>query len=147
MACGTTALQVVAADPVRIWRRSCHHPCSPPCFSPIGDKPSRIYTDTNPPHVDSSHFATALATIVGAPVERGGTITMLNNGDEFVPALLDSIAKAERTINFAVYIWAEGEFSDRLLAHSKPGSAPASPSAYCSTGWAASRCPTKTSKR
>ena len=40
---------------------------------------------------------------------------MLNNGDEFVPALLDSIAKAERTINFAVYIWAEGEFSDQLL--------------------------------
>jgi cardiolipin synthase A/B len=84
-------------------------------FLPIGDKPSRIYADTTPPHVDSSHFATALATIVGAPVESGGTITMLNNGDEFVPALLDSIAKAERTINFAVYIWAEGEFSDQLL--------------------------------
>ena len=32
------------------------------------------------------------ATIDGAPVEHGGTITTLNNGDEFVPALLDSIA-------------------------------------------------------
>ena len=44
---------------------------------------------------------------------------MLNNGDEFVPALLDAIAKAERTINFAVYIWAEGEFSDQLLARTR----------------------------
>ena len=53
---------------------------------------------------------------MGAPVEHGGTITMLNNGDEFVPALLDAIAHAERTINFAVYIWSEGTFSDQLLA-------------------------------
>jgi cardiolipin synthase A/B len=85
-------------------------------FMPIGDKPSRIYTDAPPPSVNDPHFATALSTIVGAPVERGGTITRLNNGDEFVPALLDAIAHAERTINFAVYIWSEGTFSDQLIA-------------------------------
>lgn len=85
-------------------------------FLPLGDKPSRIYTDSPPPSVDSAHFATALATIAGAPVERGGTITTLNNGDEFVPALLDAIAHAEQTINFAVYIWSEGTFSNQLLA-------------------------------
>ena len=85
-------------------------------FFAVGDKPGRIYTDTAPPPVDSAHFSTALSTIVGAPVERGGTITMLNNGDQFVPALLDAIAHAERTINFAVYIWSEGAFSDQLLA-------------------------------
>ncbi len=85
-------------------------------FFAVGDKPGRIYTDTAPPPVDSAHFSTALSTIVGAPVEHGGTITMLNNGDQFVPALLDAIAHAERTINFAVYIWAEGTFSDQLLA-------------------------------
>ncbi len=85
-------------------------------FFNVGDKPGRIYTDTAPPPVDSPHFSTALSTIVGAPVEHGGTITMLNNGDQFVPALLNAIAHAERTINFAVYIWAEGQFSDQLLA-------------------------------
>ena len=84
-------------------------------FFAVGDKPSVIYTDTTPPPVDSPHFATALSAIVGAPVEDGGTIEMLNNGDEFVPALLDAIGKAERTVNFAVYIWSEGEFSDQLL--------------------------------
>ena len=85
-------------------------------FFAVGDKPGRIYTDSAPPPVESPHFSTALSTIVGAPVEHGGTITTLNNGDEFVPALLDAIAHAERTINFAVYIWAEGTFSDQLLA-------------------------------
>ena len=84
-------------------------------FFSVGDTPSRIYTDAPPPPVDSPHFATALATIVGAPVEHGGTITTLNNGDQFVPALLDAIDKAERTINFAVYIWSAGEFSNQLL--------------------------------
>ena len=52
---------------------------------------------------------------MGAPVEGGGTIHILNNGDEFVPALLESINQAQRTINFTVYIWSEGTFSDQLL--------------------------------
>jgi len=85
-------------------------------FFAVGDKPGRIYTDAASPPVDSPPFSTALSTIVGAPVEHGGTITVLNNGDQFVPALMDAIAHAERTINFAVYIWSEGTFSDQLLA-------------------------------
>ena len=68
-----------------------------------------------PPSVDSPDFATALGAIVGAPVEGGGTVQILNNGDEFVPALLESIDQAQRTINFTVYIWSEGTFSDQLL--------------------------------
>jgi cardiolipin synthase len=85
-------------------------------FFVVGDKPERIYTDSPAPGVDSPHFATALATIAGAPVEHGGTISTLNNGDEFVPALLEAIANAERTVNFAVYIWSAGTFSDQLIA-------------------------------
>lgn len=84
-------------------------------FFAVGNKPGRIYTDTTPPAVDSADFATALGAIVGAPVEHGGAISILNNGDEFVPALLDSINHAQRTINFTVYIWSEGTFSDQLL--------------------------------
>src|SRR6185503_18277072 len=85
-------------------------------FYLVGNEPARVYTDITPPPVESPHFATALAAIVGAPVEDGGAIAMLNNGDEFVPALLDAVGRARRTINFAVYIWSEGEFSDRLIA-------------------------------
>ena len=84
-------------------------------FFAVGYKPARIYTDSAPPGVDSADFATALSAIVGAPVEGGGTVHILNNGDEFVPALLESINQAKRTINFTVYIWSEGTFSDQLL--------------------------------
>src|SRR5688572_14658120 len=84
-------------------------------FVGIGTKPSRVYTDSAPPAIDSPDFATALGAIVGAPVEGGGAIQVLNNGDEFVPSLLDSINNAQRTVNFMVYIWSEGAISDQLL--------------------------------
>lgn len=84
-------------------------------FFAVGHKPARIYTDSTPPSVDSPDFATALGAIVGAPVEHGGAVQLLNNGDEFIPALLDSVGQAQRTINFTVYIWSEGTFSDQLL--------------------------------
>jgi cardiolipin synthase len=84
-------------------------------FFAVGDKPARIYTDSDVPPVESPEFSTALAAIVGAPVEQGGAIAILNNGDEFIPALLASIDQAQRTINFSVYIWSSGEVSDRVL--------------------------------
>ncbi len=85
-------------------------------FFAVGDKPSRVYTDAPAPPVASLEFATALSNLVGAPVNQGGTITILNNGDEFIPALLGAIEGATRTINFSVYIWKDGRFSDRLLS-------------------------------
>jgi cardiolipin synthase len=84
-------------------------------FLVVGHQPARVYTDVPVPSVDSPHFATALAAVAGAPVERGGTVEVLNNGDEFLPALLQSIHGAKRTINFSVYIWSDGEFSDQVL--------------------------------
>ena len=41
--------------------------------------------------------------------------TILNNGDEFFPALLQSLNEATRTINFSVYIWSSGEVSTQVL--------------------------------
>ena len=84
-------------------------------FFAVGNKPAHVYTDAPPPSVDSPDFATALGAIVGAPVEHGGSVQILNNGDEFFPALLEAIDQAQRTINFTVYIWAEGTVSDQLL--------------------------------
>ena len=84
-------------------------------FFAVGDKPARIYADSDLPPVDSPHFSTALAAISGAPVEHGGTVQILNNGDEFVPALLQSLNDATRTINFSVYIWSSGEISTQVL--------------------------------
>jgi len=84
-------------------------------FFAVGDKPSRIYTDREVPSVNSLEFATALAAQVGAPVDHGGQIRILNNGDEFYPDLLQSIRNAKHSINFSVYIWKDGEVSDLVL--------------------------------
>src|SRR5438094_540196 len=62
-------------------------------FFAVGDRPTAITTDGPGPAVASVEFATALSALVDAPVDRGGTVTILNNGDEFLPALLDSIRR------------------------------------------------------
>jgi cardiolipin synthase len=84
-------------------------------FFAVGDKPSRITTDREVPPVDSLQFATALGGLVDAPVEHGGSLSILNNGDEFFPDLLQSIRNAKRSINFSVYIWKAGQVSDQVL--------------------------------
>jgi len=85
-------------------------------FLPVGNQPARIYTDAEVPPVDSPHFATALSSLAGAPVEHGGDISILNNGDEFVPSLLQSLNQATTTIHFSVYIWSSGEISKQVLS-------------------------------
>src|SRR5947207_578605 len=64
-------------------------------FFAVGDRPTTITIDEPAPPVDSLEFATALSALVDAPIDRGGTVTVLNNGDEFLPALLDGIRSAK----------------------------------------------------
>jgi len=85
-------------------------------FIAIGNKPSAIWTNAPVPPVESVAFSTALAELVRAPIDRGGAVTILNNGDEFEPALLRAIRGARHTITFSVYVWKDGKFSDRVLA-------------------------------
>jgi len=84
-------------------------------FFALGDQPSRIYSRTPLPAVDALEFSTVLSNLVGAPVDEGGTITPLDNGDQFIPVLMTAIEHARQSINFSVYIWKDGAFSDRLL--------------------------------
>lgn len=85
-------------------------------FFRVGHAPEEITTDAPVPDVTTPRFTAALAQLTGASVDRGGAITVLNNGDEFLPALLESIGSATRTVNFSVYIWNDGPFSDPILA-------------------------------
>lgn len=84
-------------------------------FFAVGDKPRRIETDVQVGPVDSADFLAALAHLVNAPIERGGTVRILNNGDETLSALLESIRSARRNINVSVFMWKDGEFSDRVM--------------------------------
>jgi cardiolipin synthase A/B len=84
-------------------------------FFGVGRSPQNVVTSAEPAPVQTPEFAVALARLVGAPIERGGTIEMLKNGDEFVPALLQALDGAKSSINFSVYIWEDGALSDRIL--------------------------------
>ncbi|MEX2584617.1 MAG: phospholipase D-like domain-containing protein [Gemmatimonadota bacterium] len=80
-------------------------------FSSIGERPSDA-DQVGSCRLDSIDFLLALAGVINAPLHRGGTARLLNNGDEFFPAMLEAISKAERSINFTTYIWQDGRVSD-----------------------------------
>jgi len=84
-------------------------------FVGVGNTPDEMYSDAQIAPVSSPLFLATLSHLVNAPVEQGGDITLLNNGDEFIPALLKAIGQAKYTINFSVYIWRDGIFSKQVL--------------------------------
>jgi cardiolipin synthase A/B len=84
-------------------------------FLGLDNAPTEISTSERLAPVDSLQFASTVSHLVNAPIERGGTIQILDNGDGFLPALLRDIAAARRTINFLVFMWEDGAFSDQVL--------------------------------
>lgn len=48
---------------------------------------------------------------LGIPFVDGNTITLLRNGDEIFPAMLQAIGKAERSIEFETFIYWSGEIA------------------------------------
>ena len=84
-------------------------------FTGLGDRPdsARLEGDCR---VDSMQFLHAVAGTVNAPLARGGTAQLLNNGDEFYPAIYRALEEAKKTINLMVYIWEPGEVSDRMFS-------------------------------
>ena len=86
-------------------------------FFAVGNKPARVSTrtrrrrrSTRPTSPPRSAPLSALRSSTEAP------FTILNNGDEFVPALLESDRPGEAARSTSsVYIWAEGTVSDQLL--------------------------------
>ena len=64
--------------------------------------------------VGNPTFATTLAAYAGTGVVRGNRIEVLLNGDEIFPAKLRIIKSARKTINYAQYVWEEGEPSENI---------------------------------
>lgn len=82
----------------------------------LDDKPDQVRLSTEVGSIGSKEFLSTVSRTVGAPVETGGEVLLLDNGDEFLPALIESIRQARQTINFSVFMWDDGTFSDRVLA-------------------------------
>jgi cardiolipin synthase len=83
-------------------------------FGSWGRRPT-AYRVTDVPPVDSADFLLSVAGAAGAPVRSGGTATLLNNGVQIFPAILQAIRDAKHTVNFAAYIWEDGRASDDLF--------------------------------
>ena len=83
-------------------------------FFSLGRRPADIRLSANPP-VESADFLLSMAGIAGVPIRAGGTATLLDNGDQFFPALTEALRGAQRSINFSVYIWEDGAASDMIL--------------------------------
>jgi cardiolipin synthase A/B len=83
-------------------------------FSAIGERPGTSSV-THDVDVRSPEFLLGLAGIVDSPPVSGGTARLLNNGREFVPAMLETFRQARSSINLMVYIWEDGELSDAVF--------------------------------
>lgn len=83
-------------------------------FFSLGRRPKKFSLNLAPA-VHTADFVRGIAGAVNAPLLEGGTARLLNNGVEIFPALLEALQRAERSINFMVYIWEAGRVSDRVL--------------------------------
>ena len=84
-------------------------------FFSLGRRPEAIKIPHNPP-VTSPEFMVGLAGIAGGPLRSGGTAKLLNNGDEFYPALYEACRNAKQSINFSAYIWEDSQPGNELVA-------------------------------
>lgn len=57
-----------------------------------------------------------VAKLTGAGITRGTGYTILNNGDEIFPAMLEAIGRAAHRISFETYIYEKGATADRFTA-------------------------------
>ena len=75
--------------------------------------------------IDDDEFLATMAGATGVPFLPGNTLTILNNGDEFYPAMLEAIASAEVSITIEAYIYWAGDvgrrFAEALAAKAGAG--------------------------
>jgi cardiolipin synthase A/B len=75
--------------------------------------------------IDDDEFLPTMAGATGVPFLPGNTLKILNNGDEFYPAMLEDIRAAEASITVEAYIYWAGdigrEFAEALAAKSRAG--------------------------
>jgi cardiolipin synthase A/B len=84
-------------------------------FFALGRRPQRMWTD-EVGAVDPDGFLRPLAALLNIPLRSGGHAELLDNGDEYFPAMYEAFGSAQRSINFMAYIWEPGRVSDEMFA-------------------------------
>ena len=64
----------------------------------------------------SDQLVHSAANFLNVPVLRGGMVEILQNGDRFYPAMLETIGRAKDTVNFEVYIFDSDETGRKFIA-------------------------------
>jgi cardiolipin synthase A/B len=59
-------------------------------------------------------FTAYVASLVGAPVHKGDAYTVLRNGDEVFPPMLDAIRQAQKRISLESFIYEDGVVGDQF---------------------------------
>jgi cardiolipin synthase len=67
-----------------------------------------------PDLTDFEQVLPSIAGLTGSPIQTGNRVEILQNGDEFFPALLNDVAAARETIHLETYVWWEGEICRRV---------------------------------
>jgi cardiolipin synthase len=70
---------------------------------------SRVAADYHP---GDDTFARTMGNVLGPPLLGGNKVTLLQNGEQIFPAMLQAIRSARRTITFENFLFAQGEISD-----------------------------------
>jgi cardiolipin synthase A/B len=65
---------------------------------------------------DDPQFIRSMSLLLGPPVTSGNRYTVLLNGDEIFPSMLDGIQSATQTITFETFIYWSGEIGARFAA-------------------------------
>lgn len=56
----------------------------------------------------------SIAGLAGSPIQAGNQVEILQNGDEFFPALLRDVEAAQHNIHLETYVWWTGEICDQV---------------------------------
>lgn len=74
---------------------------------------------------DSAEFLSTMAGATGVPLVGGNRVQILNNGDEFYPAMLQAIAEAQYSVTMEQYIFTSGavgwRFAEAFAASARRG--------------------------
>lgn len=65
---------------------------------------------------DAASYRRALEALIGMPATDGNDVTVLRNGDQIFPAMLDAIRGAESTVDLLTYVWWQGEICEEFAS-------------------------------
>lgn len=83
------------------------------------------HLELDPPADSTQRLRRAIGAVVGSPLEGGNSVSVLRNGVEIFPAMLEAVTEARHSIDFLTFIYWTGDiakrFADALSERSRAG--------------------------